>query len=246
MAFGKEVKDKALIATARHCCICHRFVGLKIECHHIVHHSEGGNDNFENCIPLCFDCHGDMRSYDSKHPKGTKYSREELIGHRDEWYRRVSNQSITNYDYDSKKIDTSVYYKIRKIIPYKTIIFLKENNFSGFPFKLQILDPVFKFADDGGDVDNEFIDPELDSVRAEMHNVAKEISNIIATNTWPTERRDGWSSVPPEWEYEQPDRFWKITKEIHSLNGKFCGVFDQMVRISRRKLGAEWKEGEDQ
>lgn len=89
MGFPEAVKTKALIACARHCCLCHQRKGLKIECHHIVQKSEGGDDTLENCIPLCFDCHADMRSIDHKHPRGTKYTPQELIQRRDAWYRQV-------------------------------------------------------------------------------------------------------------------------------------------------------------
>jgi hypothetical protein len=60
-----------------------------MELHHIVLQSEGGGNNNDNCIPLCLDCHTDMRSYDHHHPKGRKYSREELREHRFDWYESV-------------------------------------------------------------------------------------------------------------------------------------------------------------
>ena len=41
-------------------------------------------------IPVCFDCHSDMRSYDFKHPKGSKYTPDELRQHRDRWYEKVA------------------------------------------------------------------------------------------------------------------------------------------------------------
>ena len=46
-------------------------------------------DTFENCIPLCFDCHADMGKADPKHPKGKHYSESELIQHRDSWYKKI-------------------------------------------------------------------------------------------------------------------------------------------------------------
>lgn len=242
MAFSNEVKTKALVACARHCCICHRFVGLKIECHHITHQSEGGTDEFENCIPLCFDCHGDMRSYDHNHPKGTKYSKKELLLHRDSWYQRVSNQTIVSDTSGSRFPDSEVYTRIRQSIPYDTIIFLKEQNFNGFAFPMKKLEPIFLYSDIGGDVDNEFIDIELESLRAELFSIARKISEIISTNTWPIKTRPAWSSVPPEWEVEQEERFWKVTGTIHSLNASFAESFDQLVRVARRKLGVQWKE----
>jgi len=89
MSFSKIIKEKVLVACGRHCCICHKFCGTKIEHHHIISKNEGGLNNFDNCIPLCFDCHADMRSYDYKHPKGTKYTPSELKQHRDRWYEKV-------------------------------------------------------------------------------------------------------------------------------------------------------------
>jgi HNH endonuclease len=91
MSFPADVKEKALVACARRCCLCRNFVGLKIELHHIVQEAEDGEGTFDNCIPLCFDCHGDMRSYDHRHPKGTKYTPAELTRHRNNWYTLVAS-----------------------------------------------------------------------------------------------------------------------------------------------------------
>ena len=54
--------------------------------------SRGGKDSFDNCIPLCFNCHGDMRSVDHRHPKGRKYTESELKNHRDSWYANLAGQ----------------------------------------------------------------------------------------------------------------------------------------------------------
>lgn len=61
-----------------------------MEVHHIKAHADGGNDTFDNAIPLCFDCHAEVRQYDSKHPKGIKFSEKELIQHRDNWYQKCN------------------------------------------------------------------------------------------------------------------------------------------------------------
>lgn len=89
MAFSEEIKIKAMIACGRCCCVCHKFCGNNMEVHHIKARAEGGQDIYENAIPLCFDCHAEVRQYDSKHPKGIKFTEKELIMHRDEWYRKV-------------------------------------------------------------------------------------------------------------------------------------------------------------
>lgn len=94
MGFGKEVKEKVLVASARHCCICHKSTGINIEVHHIQQAADGGNDTFENAIPLCFDCHSNVGHYNARHPKGTKFTISELQKHRDDWYRIVAEGSL--------------------------------------------------------------------------------------------------------------------------------------------------------
>ncbi len=81
-----------MVACERYCCLCHAFKGTKIECHHIEQAADGGPDTFENCIPLCFDCHAEVEAYNPKHPKGTKYSANELKQRRDAWYQEVKNR----------------------------------------------------------------------------------------------------------------------------------------------------------
>jgi hypothetical protein len=91
MAFSKEVVEKLLVACHRHCCICHKPSGSKMEIHHIVPKSEGGEDTEENGIPLCFDCHADVESYNPKHPKGRRYTSSELRKHKEQWFSICMN-----------------------------------------------------------------------------------------------------------------------------------------------------------
>ena len=88
MSFSEKVQAEALAACGRHCCICHKFCGTKIALHHIKQKAYGGNDSFENCIPLCLDCHEDMGKADPNHSTGKHYTEKELKMHRDNWYRR--------------------------------------------------------------------------------------------------------------------------------------------------------------
>lgn len=90
MPFPKSVKEKAAVACNRCCCICHEFKGIKLEFHHIKQEADGGENTYENCIPLCFDCHADMGGVNPKHPKGNAYSEKELRMHRDKWYEQCT------------------------------------------------------------------------------------------------------------------------------------------------------------
>lgn len=91
MSFPKKVQIEALAACGRRCCICHKFCGTKIALHHIKQKADGGNDSFDNCIPLCLDCHEDMGKADPRHVTGKHYSEMELKLHRDNWYKKVQN-----------------------------------------------------------------------------------------------------------------------------------------------------------
>ena len=36
-------------------------------------------------LPVCFDCHAEIHSYNDRHPKGRKFTADELKGHKDQW-----------------------------------------------------------------------------------------------------------------------------------------------------------------
>ena len=94
MGFPQNVRTAALVASARHCAVCHRYKGVRVEVHHIIPASEGGADTLENAIPLRFDCHADAGHYNPSHPKGTRFSTQELRSHRDAWYEHVRGHSV--------------------------------------------------------------------------------------------------------------------------------------------------------
>jgi len=87
MAFNREEVSALLSQCHRRCCICHRFCGVKIETDHIVPSNEGGGDVIENAIPVCFECHAEIHSYNDKHPRGRKFQPEELRLHKERWLR---------------------------------------------------------------------------------------------------------------------------------------------------------------
>ena len=93
MAFSEKVQAEALVASGRSCCICHKFCGTKIALHHIKQKAYGGDDSFENCIPLCLDCHEDMGKADPNHVTGKHYTEKELRMHRDKWYEKCSGKA---------------------------------------------------------------------------------------------------------------------------------------------------------
>jgi hypothetical protein len=94
LGFPQSVKEKMLIDAARHCCVCQRYKGVKIEVHHIVQEGLGGDNTYENAISLCFDCHADAGHYNPEHPRGTKFSPSELRRAKEKWIEMVLQHNI--------------------------------------------------------------------------------------------------------------------------------------------------------
>lgn len=86
MGFPQKIADEVLVRCSRHCCLCGVYAGSKIELHHIKQVADGGDDSAENCIPLCLNCHAEVKAYNPHHPKGRKFTETELKGHRDKKY----------------------------------------------------------------------------------------------------------------------------------------------------------------
>ena len=87
MTFPRDEVAELLARCHRRCCICHRFCGVKIETDHIQPREQGGGDEIENAIPVCFECHAEIHSYNDKHPRGRKFNPEELREHKAQWLR---------------------------------------------------------------------------------------------------------------------------------------------------------------
>ena len=63
MGFPQKIADEVLVRCSRHCCLCGVYAGSKIELHHIKQVADGGDDSAENCIPLCLNCHAEVKAY---------------------------------------------------------------------------------------------------------------------------------------------------------------------------------------
>src|SRR5437667_10679432 len=85
MPFSRDEVANLLAACHRRCCICHRFGGFKMETDHITPKAEGGTDEIDNAIPVCFECHAEIHLYNPAHPRGRRYTPDELRAHRDQW-----------------------------------------------------------------------------------------------------------------------------------------------------------------
>lgn len=86
-SFNRDEVAVLLVQCHRRCCICHRYCGTKIETDHIVPASESQDHSIANAIPVCFDCHAEVHAYNPKHPRGRRFTPEELRMHKKQWLK---------------------------------------------------------------------------------------------------------------------------------------------------------------
>ena len=111
ISVSEEDRAKLLLWCARHCCFCGKSCTTNMELHHIdANHS---NNDLDNLIPVCFDCHGELSRYNPKHPKGIKYRYLEIKKRRDQVYdqhtlpyTRQVNIQISNKLYGTDALRT--------------------------------------------------------------------------------------------------------------------------------------------
>lgn len=86
----EEDRANMLLWCARHCCFCNKECTTNI----VIHHIDGNpsNNDLDNLIPICFDCHGELEHYSVEHPVGTKYRYLEIKKRRDQVYELYTRQ----------------------------------------------------------------------------------------------------------------------------------------------------------
>ena len=185
MSFPEKVQIDALVACGRCCCICHKFCGTKIALHHIKQKAHGGEDTFDNCIPLCLDCHEDMGKADPQHSTGKHYSEKELRMHRDNWYKRYSNEqsgAIVPICDDDKKLFDRIKQcfsgEIGHMLHYEDLRGIhKRYSFRElFSLEYELRSPL-----------NEFINVELEKLRADLLDKISRFSSVYGQNTFGTD-----------------------------------------------------------
>ncbi|MBN3890509.1 MAG: CHAT domain-containing protein [Nostoc sp. JL31] len=147
-----------------------------------------------------------------------------------------SSVEISQTKLPGKELDQELFQRFLEELPSNgSIRFIKEANMAGFSFQVNRLDQLHNFSFKWADAEHEFIDPVLESKRKELFNLIEQYTIYVAYNTYPT-HRVGFNTVPPEWEKEQPEQFWRVVDELHELAGKVVEAHQELVRLGRTQL----------
>ena len=218
--------------------------------------ADGGEDTYENCIPLCFDCHAEVRAYDPKHPKGRRFTASELRGHRDRWYEKVRNSQgiVTAPDY--LEIDQELFARIREILPSTGVIaLLRRQDYFG-TFRLEDHGPLHEFVIYCETPEFEFLDADLESLRGELEGHIIKFLSLIGQYTFPLRTNPEFNRIAildsqliqdiaykardeehfKELVEKHEEHINRVGRELNSLADEICRTYDELVRLGRRKL----------
>ena len=237
MGFPKEIKEKALIACKRHCVLCEREKGVNVECHHIIPRANGGLDTFENCIPLCFDCHSKVGAYNPMHPKGNKFSSEELKIRRDSFYQRVADGEFPKYADNAgcNNEDKVLYQKIKELFQSPNLKYYLTEVDLGNDFDNRIFYPLNQLMQYNDDPDYEFVDYEVEAYRKRLFAAVNEFLNYKAINTFPTNIGTQAIYTWKNDDYDFEERL-HINMEFNDLATAIWDAYKAFVSICKRKL----------
>jgi len=244
MTFPPKVAERALLDCGRHCCICHKFCSFKIELHHIKPIDEEGEDTYENCIPLCFDCHAEVKAYDPKHPRGRRYTESELRGHRDQWYNKVKASYGVTTRPTHVELDRQLFLQFREILPSTgSIAFVRDHDYSQ-PYQGADHDDLREVIDHCKRPEFEFLDADLEGLKANLVEYAKEFLTALCVHATPDLRpavsgREGHCfSIPvPEYPGHREEEYLREISEVNDLSTKVWAAYEALIRLGRRKLG---------
>jgi hypothetical protein len=91
MSVPDELAAQVLAKCGRRCCLCRRFLPIRLQVHHIIEQNKGGSDDLHNLIALCLTCHTDVHT---KAPFTRRFTVLELKMHRDALYKAVEANSL--------------------------------------------------------------------------------------------------------------------------------------------------------
>ena len=234
MPFPDKVKEDALVACGRHCCLCHLYSGHKMEVHHVKQESDGGSNTYENAIPLCLNCHAEVKAYDPHHPVGNKFTESELIRHRDIWYNKVQNSTALTTNSATMEIDRKTYRKLSEYLPRNLMRLIHDIDFAGWSFKYRELDKVEFFPELIEDPIYEYLDADLEAIKVSL---AERIKKFSSDSIPYLHSDDGiLVMIPRDWEITMPEKYDKAAEILNKDTWDIWEIYCDYIKLCRRKL----------
>jgi hypothetical protein len=204
-----------------------------MECHHIVPQSKGGDDSYENCIPLCFDCHAEVGHYSDDHPKGTKFSSAEVRGCRDHWYSAYASGVVSGAPGEHEELDRKLFLRLYDLLGgSKRMQHFREHDYGG-GFQIKIEHGLSDFEREAGFPQTEFFDAQMAGALGDLVGAVRAYQHAAVGRVWFSGE---YASIPAEWQGTQDERFDEAVETMNQVATKVWDAFVQFVKTARIRL----------
>jgi hypothetical protein len=137
-----------------------------------------------------------------------------------------------------RETDSKLFERLKEALPSKgSISFVDEQNMAGFSWPRYKLDQLKDFYQEWGDAEHEFIDQDMEALRANLHELTGEYLGQIAVNTFPASNPE-YQTVPPEWEEVNPKHFFEVVGKLHETAGEIVKTHQDLIRLGRQKFSS--------
>jgi len=134
------------------------------------------------------------------------------------------------------ELDRATFKRLRDLLPWNgSIQFVRERNFAGYGFSVNEHKDLYTFLDECKNPALQFMDSDLEELRESLIQKIELFLDVVGLETYPT-NKIGRSAVPPDWEYERPEHFWKVVHELEHITSQTGEIYDALVKLGRRKL----------
>ena len=138
--------------------------------------------------------------------------------------------------FTTREVDKKLFEELKKTLPSDgSIAFIDQHNMAGWPFQWSQLKDIENFVNNWGDAEHEFLTKKIEVKRKALYEKCKEYLMLLAKESFPT-NNPGLSSIPAEWEIEQPERFVKVVKQLHTMAGEIVELHQDLFRTARKIL----------
>jgi len=135
-----------------------------------------------------------------------------------------------------REVDKKLFEDLKQTLPSNgSIAVIDQHNMAGWSFQWSQLDDLDNFAHNWGDAEHEFLTKKLEAKRKLLHQKVRDYLMLLAKETFPRSN-PGFSSVPEEWEIEQPERFERVVEQLHEQAGEIVELHQDLFRAARKTL----------
>lgn len=191
--------------------------------HHIDQNPE--NNDIGNLLMLCANCHSKVTKEDT--------SEAEVIAMKNS----VSKENEKpKYHDKALTLDQKLFDRIRyEDGTSELFLEIRSNGFSGRPVLFKRINTLLTLIEESRKPEFYFFNSDLNNLKDRLVKTLIILEDLTSQYLFGTER-DGWLSIPSEWEYRQPEMMHEAQKKIKKQEKKVDLAFATFVKEGRRIL----------